>query len=649
MATQQTQQLREKAEALSRDALDKGIDLVHLTKEDKRIELSQKLWVEISSLNEIHDKVKAKIEDKTISAIHDLRTEIEGKGITWEALDRHIIAAAIIESGHEVVVREAIDKKSTTSKPGTILSYIPKQYAEQIPDIIKPLLDVKPSVWVAVVWFLWIFGAWFAWSISTWSAFASWLAIWAGFIWLLWLEKFWALEWLFGGLKSKVVLKESLIEKQDRETQERTLVYRETLNAFLALSPLSEPVISSPTKVDYIAYTIKNWRLPPSDSGTAFTIKDVPIKDSDIVLQTLLNPKISSMSIEQLRQKEDELKWEFPQIRRVLWVLWQKKELFEKLTEWKWYDFQKVPLMSLFLWMTNNLWDVITFQNFINVSNFGDIDAANIYWTDSFLETRISERWEMIDVYSILRSEKLWDFKAFNWDVTKLNADIELIHKNHPNIWIMGLGINEKSLLRALYPLLIKSSDASKIEKKLIHLIEIIKFWFDIQKSYENSEIFNITTLTDFDLRATIKSTPLSLSEVLKLYFITWWVSDFNKLPSINLWQIYLFVLSLLKKRNENLAYWKYWSQLVGEIFKWTFWSSSKIPPSLQEYIRKLVNEKKLIESWLDWAWSWLAKWWGAAIENPVITTWAIAVGVVAWKSRWLKRWHVNTDWTIKQ
>ena len=578
---------------------------------------------------------------------------------------------------------------------------VPKEIADKVPGILSflPASLKKPETVAGIATIGWglitAFSLlkWLAWGFSVGGFLGTlglglWLAVWGitlasyikygnikefGKI----IKNFW--ESTIKQIRESLHIEESEEQKQLREEKEKTLLYRENLEAFFSISPLNEPIVSTPWVTDTLWYVLKNWSLPSWDKNYV-SIQTVRAKNPEQVRQTLLDPKIFSLSIEQLIKQKDNLESEFPHIWRTLYLLWEKQELLQLLTEKKGYDFKKMPLQELFLSISTPLADMSVIQNFAWLSNFSSLETADIYSGEGFLEARSSETPEFIDVYSLFKQTEVYNFEPFSGDKEALNKSMAELKSKHPSIQINNLSLEEKNALSVFYPLLINVTN-EKREAKLNHLIKLISFGYNVQKSFEQTKMFNIVdTVHDFhisweniakasaplpamalwanpldiyssykfDIRKIIKEVPLSSREVLKLQFITGGNAKFDTLLPTQKLHLYLFILSILKNRGKDgEAYGAYGSELINNLLAEVIHTDSAFPEDVKKLTKEMIDGKQYWSKGVSWISSWIAKWTWAAFQNPGKTTIWVAALVVAWKSRPIRRWSKKWDGTI--
>jgi len=151
----------------------------------------------------------------------------------------------------------------------------------------------------------------------------------------------------------------------------------------------------------------------------------------------------------------------------------------------------------------------------------------------------------------------------------------------------------------------ISPSQLAEKDRKIL-VEKIIPFWLKIGETINSK--FNLW----LDLKSYFNNNSLTLSQIISLYTITWWETDYDKMNSLE--KTYLFAKIpwiIADKDPETSA--KYVSRVFDKIE-----SNVDIPEDVKLVLLNIWNTlKDSAIDWLKYTWSWL--WWFAQ-ESPFTT-----------------------------
>jgi hypothetical protein len=278
---------------------------------------------------------------------------------------------------------------------------------------------------------------------------------------------------------------------------------------------------------------------------------------------------------------------------------WESRKIIDKKYP-NWNERSKMKAKEIISWLYSELWDVGKFTSF-TISDVSDIKTFmenNDFWI------WVDEVWWKMDIkwWMKEKAQELWLSKETiiymlsSWST--IWTDIQTL-KSKIN-W-------EDSNL--------SDTDKSNIENK------ILPFWYEMQKSMISDNKINLWC----DIKDFLKTNPLNLKEILNLYVITWWKSDYSQMNSFEQISLHMFLAKKLEWYENGSYIWKIWSLAVG----WIEWIN--IPEPVKHFFNTVYGkvEDSLWESAKTsayWIW-WLRK------EHPIAAGTILAY-IIFW--RWI-------------
>lgn len=299
--------------------------------------------------------------------------------------------------------------------------------------------------------------------------------------------------------------------------------------------------------------------------------------------------KLSKLDDNKLKKEINKkwiLKWhnDITQIKETLEILtsWNGEKIIKEIYKGK--DINDITIKDLMTWLSSEL-IIIKDINSSNVSTLIDIPSTleikfeqwEVWWN---LEWKLKSLWisKNIIVYALT-----WDYKFDN--INNVTEQIE---------WAS------------------KYKDLSENEKNKLN--EMIKFWFEIQEMLKTNDNLNLWSV---NLNNELINKPLWITDILKLYTVTWWNSDFESMNGYQKTYLYFSVSSILDSRWNQSEDWAYKINLVNEIIKATKNESSKIPDDVKNVLSTIWDSATA--NTVDIAREFWAEIKWAILERPLL------------------------------
>lgn len=290
-------------------------------------------------------------------------------------------------------------------------------------------------------------------------------------------------------------------------------------------------------------------------------------------------------------EKEVWINWVSPiEVFNALWVIvneeWKSWKLLSNFYEKKWEEVWNKTIKECVSWLYTNI------KMFKNIENITTPDQIIEAWKNFALKIEYGENWEPKISWEIYDSLKeLWITQNIILFVNSRTWFEDIVNLEKNLDWIKS-ELNEK-------------------DKKIL-TEKFIPFAKNIEWTLANTFGHKYSS----EIKSCFNWEHLKPKELLELYAMTWWNTDWEKLNDMQKTYIYTKMINLIDDRNPELA-WSYGSFLIKE------WET-KLPPWVLDMLtylwKKLKNSASKIWDNLIWAWK----------ENPILA-WMMALTLYFW------------------
>lgn len=250
---------------------------------------------------------------------------------------------------------------------------------------------------------------------------------------------------------------------------------------------------------------------------------------------------------------------------------------------------EEKTIEEILSWIYSNLNLMV---NFDKINSFDDI----ISW----------KAWDFFDLHATNNDK--WEIEITWWLYEKANS--MWLSKNliFFLFWRSNFNINQFSDPNFINSISTKELDA---EDKKILTEKIIPFGQSIWNVINSK--FNLW----IDLNAFFQTNPLSLNQILSMYIITWWTSDYEKMNSLEKTYLFVKTIQILSEKDKKI-----WAQYFARITE-KMQDNISIPEEVKDILWNIGNSfKDSIIEWLSDTWKWL-HWFTK--ERPVVA-WIIVL-----------------------
>lgn len=347
-------------------------------------------------------------------------------------------------------------------------------------------------------------------------------------------------------------------------------------------------------------YTTTNIFVWLAKEGKNKELNDIIFDNSFNTLKYKDVQDLSKLNKEQLKEKLKKLK-----ILKSHKNIDEVHETIKILTSWNWkkiiddiYKNQNIENKSIKEIITNLSSELIIIKDITNV------DIVSLQNIPSALDISINKEWNVGWALE-WKLKNLWLTK--NIILTSLTWNYEFDDIDT---------LKEKILESSKY------NDLNDTEKEKLE--EMIEFWFKMQEILKTNQNLN---LWNINLNNELSNKPLTIKDILQLYAVTWWNSDFDQLNWFQKTYVYFSIANILDNRWSNEQEWSYKMAITKEILN--VWSdkASNLPDDVKDTLNtiwisiknKAISMTKEFSAEIIWAIKENPALWIAALLLLVI------------------------------